>query len=398
MINTQLYLVKNGTVTEGCIPYTSIEGKLEKCSNKCKGEETFKKYYSKNAYKISDYDEDDYYDIVTIMLDQLINFGPFVAHIDTYEDFNALYKKDCKDVIYRHNYDKNEKPGSHAVVVVGYGYQDSKYYWIIQNSWGTEFCGDGFLKVEFGQINIETFAFSEPYIQNNSTEKKEIEINLNLKDNCEFDFYTNINDKDEDYFEMNFKGIDTPEDNIYYQCSFLSTINNNQGKCIYRMNFWNNLKGNFKYNGYISLKKNNTFKLNFQNIRQMNILNRTYAQFLYYGYDYIDAVYDPDIYITENTSSILLISYNKTPDKSLVSNIYSNTNSKEPLICDYINYEYQNKSLIACEISKNEYNFFKNEKNELPLIYDVLCGLTEEMLATVHILDKTKYPIFIIKK
>ena len=28
------------------------------------------------------------------------------------------------------------------------------YYWIAQNSWGENFCDNGFFKVEFGQVKL----------------------------------------------------------------------------------------------------------------------------------------------------------------------------------------------------------------------------------------------------
>ena len=55
-----------------------------------------------------------------------------------------------------------------SVVIVGFGYINSKYYWLIQNSLGSDFCDNGFLKIEFGEIGIENIVFSQPYIQNES--------------------------------------------------------------------------------------------------------------------------------------------------------------------------------------------------------------------------------------
>ena len=58
--------------------------------------------------------------------------------------------------------------GGHAIIVVGYGFLNGKFYWQIQNSWGPNVCDNGFIKIEFGQVNIEVVAFSEPYIEPNN--------------------------------------------------------------------------------------------------------------------------------------------------------------------------------------------------------------------------------------
>ena len=70
---------------------------------------------------------------------------------------DLYYSNNCSE-IYKYDGHSNYT-GGHAVVIVGYGYENSKYYWLIQNSWGTNFCGDGFLKVEFGEIGIEKVVF-----------------------------------------------------------------------------------------------------------------------------------------------------------------------------------------------------------------------------------------------
>ena len=89
LMESQFYLVKYGTVTESCMPYTSGDGKVsDDCPSRCKNGEEFKKYYAKNSYSTTiDYNKDNYYDIVTIIMDQLINYGLVVSGISCYEDF-----------------------------------------------------------------------------------------------------------------------------------------------------------------------------------------------------------------------------------------------------------------------------------------------------------------------
>ena len=60
------HLVKNGTVTEKCLPYssadvTSIFEEVEQCPTKCKDGSDIIKYHSKNAYStLYDYNQDNY--------------------------------------------------------------------------------------------------------------------------------------------------------------------------------------------------------------------------------------------------------------------------------------------------------------------------------------------------
>ena len=354
-----------------------------------------KLFYSKNAYSTLDnYDEENYYDIVAIIIDQLINFGPVLSQIDTYKDFKNLQgQKLCEDVIQRHvitDTDKNDK-GSHAIIIIGYGFTQDKFYWIIQNSWGYGFCDNGLAKIEFGQIGLERITFSEPYIQSNSTEK-EINVNLIINEECKFKFDTNldIDGSQEDYFEMNFINVDFPENNLYYQCGFPFLKTKNEGICELDRFSYKKFKGYYQFSEYQSLKVNNTFNLNFTNLSG--------NKFLFYGEDYIDAAYDYNLYVSGEKSSIVLRVYNYSEDNRLISNIYLNFNSKEPLKCELLVMIYSNRIYIYCKFTNKQINELGGSNINLSLVYDVKCGQKKEMITSVFKLDTTKYPIFIIKK
>ena len=54
--------------------------------------------------------------------------------------------------------------------------------------------------------------------------------------------------------------------------------------------------------------------------------------------------------------------------------------------------------LLKCKLTQNEVDSIgENKKNET-LVYDVLCGDKQNIGAVVHKFDKTKYPIFRVKK
>jgi C1A family cysteine protease len=77
--------------------------------------------------------------------------GPVIGGLRVYEDF-YFYKAG----IYRHV--TGIFRGLHAVCVVGY--DDDGKYWIIKNSWGTGWGEAGFMRIAYGQCDIDsTYAF-----------------------------------------------------------------------------------------------------------------------------------------------------------------------------------------------------------------------------------------------
>ena len=386
LINSQFNLVKNGTVTEECFPYSSANGlDIEECPTTCKDGSDLQFYYSKNSYStIDDYEQENYYDIVTVIMDQLVNYGPVVASIDCYSDFQSLRGgESCFQTIYEYD-GTSRSVGGHAVVIVGYGYENSKYYWIIQNSWGENFCNGGFAKVEFAQIGIEKVAFSEPYIPNNSTEQ-EISLKFIPSEDCKFRFNSGSIDM-ENSFEMNFKNTKSSDLNFYFQCGLEPLKNNNEGICSYDANSIYNAKGYYSYSDHLSLQKNNVLQFDFSSLPN--------GQFYYYGADYIDPFYGEDYYVSEEGSRIFLY-YEalSEEDNEFVSQIYPNKKSTTPLSnCKSI--EKEDYSIIHCSLTSKEINYFDSS---LPLAYTVLCGSKEPTSAYIHRLDKTKYPLYRVK-
>ena len=392
LVNTQFSLVKNGTITEGCLPYSSDNGKtIEQCPIKCKNDEEFKKYYAKNVYSTElDYDKDNYYDIVTIIMDQLINYGPVVSGINCYEDFQKLEGENCFDKIYKYD-KKSNYIGGHAVVIVGYGYEQSKYYWLIQNSWGADFCYNGLAKVEFSEIGIENVGFSEPYIPENedNSNNKEISAKFTLNGNCRLDYNTGSDNNDKS-FELRFQNVKDSDLQFYYQCNSAPLKNKNEGICNYDFYALVDSKGYYKYSDYNPINNNNKFNLDFSSLPG--------NQFYYYGTDLIGRIYDSNYYISEEGSGVLLIYMPSTNEKS-ISKIYPNEKITTALSdCKFIDIEIvKDNYLIYCKIKQNEINYFEYDNN-LPLAYDILCGHKERTDVIVHKLDKSKYPLFRVKQ
>ena len=143
----------------------------------------------KNAFTTEeDYTQENFYDIVTVIIDQLITFDIIVSGFTVYDDFYDFKNNaNWKNIIYKKN-DIYDSGGGHAVIIVGYGVENNTYYWITQNSWDENFCDKGFFKVEFGQANIEKVFIAEAYLNDNS-EGKEINIYINeVSKDCKIKF------------------------------------------------------------------------------------------------------------------------------------------------------------------------------------------------------------------
>jgi C1A family cysteine protease len=80
--------------------------------------------------------------------------GPVIGGLRVYEDF-YFYKSG----VYTHV--TGVFRGLHAVCVVGY--DDGQQCWIIKNSWGAGWGGSGFMRIAYGQCDIDnTYAFYDP--------------------------------------------------------------------------------------------------------------------------------------------------------------------------------------------------------------------------------------------
>ena len=141
---------------------------------------------------------------------------------------------------------------------MGYGSKDDTFYWIIQNSWGENFCDNGFAKVEFGQINIENVVITEPFIEDNA-ESTSIDVKFNEIDGNCFWKFTSSSDI-ENPFELTFK---KNNEEFYYQCG-ASPQNSKEGICSFKYsNLYSNTKGQFTYNSHAPLLVNNIYNLDF---------------------------------------------------------------------------------------------------------------------------------------
>ena len=403
-IDAQLSLIKNGTITEECLPFSSGDKIIEECPvNSCKDPKIeYKKFYSKNAYEII-MNQNNFYDVTAIIIDQLLTKGPVVTDITVYEDFNNLAKdENCTNKVYTYDGVSKER-GGHALSLVGYGILNEKYYWLLQNSWGNKSCNDGFIKVEFGQVGVGTIAFSEPYFEEEESHEVinvkfgKIDMDCNLEVICDNNLSTwksqlNIlfNHSDE------FKEFD-------YICGVNKLINENETKtyCYYETNNDKSYKGIYQYKSFKSIGKDNSFKLDnsFEGL-----------QFYYYGEDEIIplsiVVSGINIYyfISEKGSRISFI-YKPLGIDHNMPPIIANDNHGTPLSnCNKTTIDINKGqdyygSIAYCDINEEELNYFDDysTKSDRKMLNRVRCGIHLYQDIITYRLDKDKYPIFRIK-
>jgi hypothetical protein len=176
------YLYLTGTNTEECVPYNKkygIYNNLDKlgsfsepermptcvqvtgilgdmCSdftyNGYNSEETgtpARFYRAIHYYAISGVEKDGGSDYNIKY--NIFKWGPVSTSFAVYPNF---YTFDSKNEIYEWD-GMNEQIGGHAVEIVGWGIEGNKKYWIIKNSWGTEWGDNGYFRMIRGINNCE---------------------------------------------------------------------------------------------------------------------------------------------------------------------------------------------------------------------------------------------------
>jgi cathepsin C len=131
-----------GLVPESCAHY-SEHGQC-KVSPSCVSDMGSKRLRAANHHYVGgDYGGSDEESIKQ----ELMN-GPLVVSFEPKEDF--MY---YKEGIYKSGADQLHQEWQqvdHAVLLIGYGEEQGQKYWLIQNSWGTDWGENGFFRVERG--------------------------------------------------------------------------------------------------------------------------------------------------------------------------------------------------------------------------------------------------------
>ena len=384
LLDPQLNLVKNGTLTEQCFPYKSSDGKtVPECPTTCEDGSEYKKYYAQNAYNIIN-SQENFKDIVIMIMDQLVTQGPVATGFNLYKDFITFpdVKENCLNKVYTYD-GVSQLQGGHAVTIVGYGILDNKIYWLIQNSWDKNWCDSGFIKMEIGQF-IEV-SFTQPLITSGSKTPVEIEVKYSSQ-SVDCTLITNgssIHDWNNTVF-VNFEN-EEKKNNFEFQIGKNILIGNEVINCYFERDriFYNMKKGIYKFKDFQTYGKDNTFNLNsFKN-----------KQFNYYGIDQISAKYYTRLYLSKVGSKILFVHTHQDNDETLPpmalnGNIAYIIMSK----CQHLKTSTKLPNEFAyCEMTQNEINFL--QKYSGLVIYRYLCNAWATSQFYLELLD-SNYPVF----
>lgn len=121
-------------------PCSAEEGKTPKCVKKCQDsypvEYKKDKRFGKSSYSVSRNQKQIQTEIMTN--------GPVEGAFTVYEDLINY-----KDGVYQHVTGK--VLGGHAIRILGWGVENDTPYWLIANSWNTDWGNNGYFKILRGQ-------------------------------------------------------------------------------------------------------------------------------------------------------------------------------------------------------------------------------------------------------
>ena len=406
-IDAQLNLLINGSLTETCFPFVSGEEPeiLPDCPSHCNDESVeFKRYYSQNAYTtenmVYDNTEEDFYDFVMIIMDQLLTQGPVVTNIDVYTDFQrwSFDEERCKKDAYAPGPDAEKEKDGHAMVIVGYGFLEdkNKFYWLIQNSWGEDSCDNGFLKIEFGKAGVEQVSFSEAYFPEKEKNKTDVNISFKRIDRqCNLIIETDTETKWNHSLQINFQHQETKDDfNIF--CTSYDFPQGNEAKCFFEILNYYKPKGTYVYNSYKSLGNEINFILDdsFKN-----------KDFNFRGWDEVAAYVDNSFqeYFFSDNEFKLVFYYRPDGDDKDLPLIYANVDVENPMrSCEKIfmnDFQRDDHYLIVCDIQQDEmdyfYEFDPDEEGNIQslMTFEILCSDRDTTFTYAYKIDVNKYTV-----
>jgi cathepsin B len=136
LANAWSYLKETGIVTDTCFPYTAGDGTAPQCVTKCADSETFTRTKVQDAYAING---------VANMQKEIMTKGPIQVAFTVYKSFMSY-----KTGVYQKHWYEFLPEGGHAVKIVGWGTESGTDYWLVANSWNTNWGLDGYFKIRRG--------------------------------------------------------------------------------------------------------------------------------------------------------------------------------------------------------------------------------------------------------
>lgn len=129
------YISNVGVVDEACMPYTQSNST---CDNKCSD-------WQSRVTKVEKVV--NFTPTPDLIKQSVVTYGPTAVYMGIGSGVGGYFS----NAIYRCT---NDAAINHAVVIVGY--DDVGKYWLVRNSWGSNWNGDGYFKVGYGECAIDT--------------------------------------------------------------------------------------------------------------------------------------------------------------------------------------------------------------------------------------------------
>jgi C1A family cysteine protease len=137
------YISSTGEYTESYWPYIACDAQG---NPSCQYYNSVVPGESNTTFKTSEFESIPLGDIGVIK-EALVTKGPVIAGMLVYYDFfnysSGVYQADISTGV----------AGGHAILIVGYGNYDGIDYWIVKNSWGTEWGEEGYFKIKIGDAS-----------------------------------------------------------------------------------------------------------------------------------------------------------------------------------------------------------------------------------------------------
>ena len=139
-----------GVTLEECFPYTGNDTTACVLETPCQRYRTADYHYIGGFYGACN---------EALMMDELVHNGPIAVSFEVTKDFQQYRSGIYHQTGLQDSFNPWEIT-NHVVAVVGYGVEDGEKYWIVKNSWGTEWGEDGFFRIRRGtdELAIESMA------------------------------------------------------------------------------------------------------------------------------------------------------------------------------------------------------------------------------------------------
>jgi len=123
--------------TTGDRPPCTGDGPTPSCVKECIPEYTTKTYIADKAFGDKGY---MVHNKVEAIASEILNYGPVEAAFTVYADFPTY-----KSGVYKHTTGK--ALGGHAIKIIGWGTENGEDYWLVNNSWNSDWGDKGTFKI-----------------------------------------------------------------------------------------------------------------------------------------------------------------------------------------------------------------------------------------------------------